>query len=47
MGNICETDLFLLCFQITGVEDDSWLKAELNGAEGLVPGNYVDLKYPL
>lgn len=32
--------------KITGVEDDSWLKAELNGAEGLVPGNYVDLKYP-
>lgn len=32
--------------KITNKEDDSWYKAELNGTEGLVPGNYVDFKPP-
>lgn len=32
--------------KITGKDDDSWLRAELNGAEGVIPGNYVDFKPP-
>lgn len=33
--------------KITGKEDDSWFRAELNGAEGVVPGNYVEFKPPI
>lgn len=44
---VCNTHLLIYSLQITGKEDDSWFRAELNGAEGVVPGNYVEFKPPM
>lgn len=35
----------ILYFQILNMEDDSnWYRAELDGKEGLIPSNYIEMK---
>ena len=32
-------------FQVLSVEEDqNWFKAELDGKEGYIPGNYIEMK---
>lgn len=33
--------------KITGKDDESWFRAELNGNEGVVPSNYIEFKPPV
>lgn len=36
---------YCFCLQILNMEDDqNWYKAELRGAEGFVPKNYIRVK---
>lgn len=35
----------MISFQILNMEDDSnWYRAELDGKEGLIPSNYIEMK---
>lgn len=37
--------LFFTFFQILNMEDDmNWYRAELDGKEGLIPSNYIEMK---
>lgn len=36
---------FKFYFQILNMEDDmNWYRAELDGKEGLIPSNYIEMK---
>lgn len=38
-------DQFLHFFQVLNMEDDAnWFRAELDGREGLIPSNYIEMK---
>ena len=39
--------LLLFFFQILDDSDSNWYKAELQGLEGYVPGNYVQFTKPM
>lgn len=44
-GLRASVQLFCTFFQILNMEDDmNWYRAELDGKEGLIPSNYIEMK---
>lgn len=43
--NLFFLPLYLCFWQILNMEDDmNWYRAELDGREGLIPSNYIEMK---